>query len=41
MQVHGIPWDADGRFKFDLDETDDLEDLVESFRDSLGKFNNN
>ena len=39
--VHGIPWDADGRFKFDLDEADDLEDLVESFRDSLGKFNNN
>jgi hypothetical protein len=39
--VHGIPWDADGRFKFDSGEADDLEDLVESFRDSLGKFGNN
>ncbi len=39
--VHGIPWDADGRFKFDTDEADDLEDLVDSFRDSLGKLGNN
>jgi DhnA family fructose-bisphosphate aldolase class Ia len=39
--VHGIPWDADGRFKFDTDEADDMEDLVESFRDSLGKLGNN
>jgi DhnA family fructose-bisphosphate aldolase class Ia len=35
--VHGLPWDADGRYKFDVDEANDMEDLYESFRDRLEK----
>ncbi|MBS71888.1 MAG: fructose-bisphosphate aldolase [Thermoplasmata archaeon] len=35
--VHGIPWDADGRFKFDSEEADELDDLYESFRNRLNK----
>ena len=38
--VHGIPWDADGRFKFDSDDAEKMEDLYESFRDRLSKFDN-
>ena len=38
--VHGIPWDADGRFKFDSEDADDMEDLYESFRDRLDQFGN-
>jgi len=38
--VHGIPWDADGRFKFDSEDADEMEDLYESFRDRLDKFGN-
>jgi len=38
--VHGIPWDADGRFKFDSEDADDMDDLYESFRERLDKFSN-
>jgi len=38
--VHGIPWDADGRFKFDSEDADEMEDLYESFRERLDKFSN-
>ncbi len=34
--VHGLPWDADGRFKFDPDEADALDDLYELFEQRLG-----
>lgn len=36
--VHGISWDADGRFKFNVDEADSMDELYESFRDKLDEF---
>jgi DhnA family fructose-bisphosphate aldolase class Ia len=36
--IHGIPWDADGRFRFDVEEADGLDDLYDSFRRSLDRY---
>ncbi len=38
--VHGIHWDADGRFKFDVEESEALEGLYESFKDKLESYGN-
>ena len=36
--VHGIPWDADGRFKLDVEEADSMDDLYDSFRRNLDSY---
>ncbi len=36
--VHGIPWDADGRFKLDIEEADGLDELYDSFKANLDRY---
>lgn len=38
--VHGLPWDDDSRFQFDVAEADAMDDLYESFKQKLGDFSN-